>query len=60
MPDYEFDVSLTMSPTEEAAFRADHGLSESDDLRPHIAREAQARLRKAGLFVGVVDAGPLN
>lgn len=61
MPAYEFDGALTMSSAEEAKFRADHGLTADEDLRPHIAREAQARLRAAGLFgEAAVDVEPLD
>ncbi|WP_433697531.1 hypothetical protein [Nocardiopsis sp. CA-288880] len=51
---HEFDVHPAMTPELEAAFRADHGLSEDEDLGPHMAREAQNRLREAGLFGGGV------
>jgi len=61
MTTHEFEASLPMSPEQEARFREDHGLSEGEDLGPHVAREAQTRLRKAGLFGGgVVYVEPLD
>ncbi|SIO88455.1 hypothetical protein [Nocardiopsis sp. JB363] len=53
MTAHEFDISLSMTPEQEAQFRIEQGLPDDEDLGPHVAREAQTRLRQAGLFRGV-------